>query len=60
MDETTFKNDEVNRRLGSYVRVKYQADDLNDVEIGAALDRFGVVGLPTYVVLRPPAAHEAK
>ena len=53
MDKTTFKNPEVVNRLASYVKVKHQAEDLKDPETKAVLDMFGVIGLPTYIVLAP-------
>ena len=51
---STFKSAEVLYRLESYVNVKYQAQDMNDPLIKADLDRFGIIGLPTYVVLSAP------
>jgi thiol:disulfide interchange protein len=58
MEKTTFRDPEVRRRLEGYVRVKFQAEDMTAPEIRAVLDRYGVVGLPTYVVLRPPPVPE--
>ncbi len=55
MDATTFKDPEVRRRLERYVRVKVQAENPSDPETGAMLERFGALGLPTYVVLAPRA-----
>jgi thiol:disulfide interchange protein len=40
------------RRLSGYVRVKFRAEDLRDPAVKAVLDEYGVVGLPTYVVLQ--------
>jgi thiol:disulfide interchange protein len=53
MDKTTFKDPEVVNRLASYVKVKYQAEDLKDPATSDVLDLFGVIGLPTYIVLAP-------
>jgi thioredoxin:protein disulfide reductase len=53
MEETTFRDESVRQRLGSYVKVKYRAEDVRDNEVKATLDRFGAIGLPTYVVLLP-------
>jgi thiol:disulfide interchange protein len=58
MEETTFKDEDVNRRLEAYVRVKYQAEDLSDLTVKNVLAQFGVVGLPTYVVLKPVRSAE--
>ncbi len=56
MDETTFRNPRVGWRLDAYVKVKFRAEQLNDPEVKSALDYFGAVGLPTYLVLQPAAA----
>ncbi len=51
MDATTFRDPAVEKLLGNYVLVKYQAEHPDEPETKALLNRFGVVGLPTYVVL---------
>jgi thiol:disulfide interchange protein DsbD len=53
MDKTTLKDDEVLVILDDYVKVKFQAEDLEESETKDVLDRFGALGLPTYVVLHP-------
>ncbi len=53
MEATTFRNETVRGRLGSYVRLKFQAEDPGQPEIRAVLEHFGVIGLPTYVILKP-------
>ncbi|MCK4358683.1 MAG: thioredoxin family protein [Candidatus Cloacimonetes bacterium] len=53
MDATTFKDDEVVEKLENYVWVKYKAENLNESPTKEILDYFGVLGLPTYVVLVP-------
>ncbi len=53
MNETTFKDPEVVRRLDRYVKIKYQAESPDDPPHKEILDRFRAVGLPTIVVLRP-------
>jgi thiol:disulfide interchange protein len=53
MDATTFRDPAVEERLGEYILVKYQAEDPEAGETKEVLDRFGVVGLPTYIVLEP-------
>lgn len=51
MERTTFSDAEVLRRLDAYVKVKYRAEDPESPEIKPVLDGYGVVGLPTYLVL---------
>lgn len=53
MDATTFKDAEVERRLAAFVVIKYQAEKPEQEPAKAILDRYGAVGLPTYVVLHP-------
>jgi thioredoxin:protein disulfide reductase len=53
MEKTTFKDPAVTARLERYVKVKFQAERPGDPEIKAVLERYGVLGLPTYVVLHP-------
>jgi thiol:disulfide interchange protein len=57
MDKTTFQDPVVTNRLAGFVKVKVRAEDMQDPATRALLDRFGVIGLPTYVVLTAlPAA----
>lgn len=51
MEETVFNQPEVQARLKQFVVVKYQAEQPNEAPARQVLDRFGVIGLPTYVVL---------
>jgi thioredoxin:protein disulfide reductase len=54
MDKTTFRHEEVRPRLEEeFVFVKVQAEDPGDPETERVMKRFGVRGLPTYVVLKP-------
>jgi len=53
MNETTFRDPAVKARLEGYVKVKYQAQDLGEPETRALMEHFEVIGLPTYVVLKP-------
>ena len=60
MEHTTFRDPAVRRRLShDYILVKFQAERLNDATLKPVLDEFGVLGLPTYVVLRPDSARAA-
>jgi len=52
MEKTTFNAPEVKARLDAYVKLKYRAENLRDPATREMLDHFGVVGLPTYVVLQ--------
>jgi thiol:disulfide interchange protein len=51
MDATTFTDAEVQKRLADYVLIKYQAENPEDPATSQILKRFGIIGLPTYVVL---------
>ena len=53
MDSTVFPADEVRARLRQFVVVRYDAEKPNESPAKEVLDRFGVMGLPTYIVLRP-------
>lgn len=56
MDRTTLKDETVQKRLMELVFVKYQAEHPSREPAKAVLDRFRVIGLPTYVLLTPRAA----
>jgi thiol:disulfide interchange protein len=56
MDETVFNQDEVKDRLREFVVVRYAAEKPNEHPAREVLDYFRVIGLPTYVVLRPHAS----
>ncbi len=53
MEKTTFKDDAVQERLSDYVKIKFNAEDLDDPAVRPVLDHFEVLGLPTYVILHP-------
>jgi thioredoxin:protein disulfide reductase len=53
MDRTTFENAEVKAALSGYVKIKVQAEDLDQQPAKDLMQRFSAVGLPTYVILRP-------
>ncbi|WP_372807475.1 cytochrome c biogenesis protein CcdA [Pontiella sp.] len=52
MDKTTFKDEVVKALLADYAFIKYVAEDPTDPETQALMKRFGVQGLPTFVVLQ--------
>jgi len=51
MDATTFQDPQVQEVLQDFVLIKYQAEDLKASPHKELLDHFGIIGLPTYVVL---------
>jgi thiol:disulfide interchange protein len=53
MEKTTFQEDAVRQRLDAFVKVKYRAENPKDRETKTVLDHFGIIGLPTYIVLMP-------
>jgi thiol:disulfide interchange protein DsbD len=55
MELTTLNDNAVRQRLKDYVFVQFEAERLNDPALKPVLDEFGVMGLPTLVVLHPSA-----
>ncbi len=53
MDNTVLKDGEVLRRLGGYVKIKYQAESPEEQPAREVVERFKVLGLPAYVILKP-------
>lgn len=53
MEATTFRDAQVRRQLASFVMLKVQAEHPNQLPDRDILDAFGVIGLPTYVILKP-------
>jgi thiol:disulfide interchange protein DsbD len=60
MDETVFNSTAVTQRLSDFIVIRFQAERPNESPAKEVLDRFGVVGLPTYVVLTPNQIVAAK
>ena len=54
MDKTTLADPAVTAALSGYVKVKFQAEDPGESPVREVMRHFGVVGLPTYVILGPP------
>ncbi len=52
MDSTTFKDPAVIAALDGYVKIKFQAEDMEQGDAKRLLDRFESFGLPTYAILR--------
>lgn len=61
MEHSTLRDADVQARLKDYIFVKFQAERLNDPTVKPVLDELGVMGLPTYVLLRaqPPETAQA-
>jgi thiol:disulfide interchange protein len=53
MDKTTLKDPAVDAALDDYVKIKFQAEDMSASPAREVLERFGAIGLPTYVILKP-------
>jgi len=52
MDKTTLAASEVQSALSNYVKIKFQAEDLDAPPAKDLMQKFGAVGLPAYVILR--------
>jgi thiol:disulfide interchange protein len=55
MDRTTLADESVKTALDGYVKVKYQAEQLDEEPARSIMTRFDAVGLPAYVILHPKA-----
>jgi cytochrome c biogenesis protein CcdA len=53
MDRTTLATPEVKAALDGYVKIKFQAEQPDESPARDVMERFGAIGLPTYVILRP-------
>jgi thiol:disulfide interchange protein len=53
MDKTTLADARVDDALKKYVKVKFQAENPDEAPAKDVMQKFGAVGLPTYVILRP-------
>jgi thiol:disulfide interchange protein DsbD len=51
MDQTVFNRSEVKDHLRRFIAVRYAAEQPNTAPAKPLLDRFNIVGLPTYLVL---------
>jgi thioredoxin:protein disulfide reductase len=52
MDKTTLADSRVTAALSGYVKIKFQAEDLDQQPAKAMMQRFDGVGLPHYAILR--------
>ena len=55
MDKTTLVDPAVTEALAGYVKIKFQAENPDQPPASAVMQRFGAIGLPTYVLLKPKA-----
>lgn len=53
MEKTTFEDETVRASLKDFVIIKFQAERPQEPDTKEVLDRFGVLGLPTYAILEP-------
>jgi thiol:disulfide interchange protein len=53
MDKTTLVDESVRSALAGYVKIKFQAESPDESPAREIMQRFGAVGLPTYVILKP-------
>lgn len=53
MEKNTFPDEEVKKRLGDYVFLKYVSEDPENPNTQAVWEHFGVQGPPAYYVLKP-------
>jgi cytochrome c biogenesis protein CcdA len=53
MDQTTLRNVDVKTALDGYVKIKFQAEQPDDEPARSVMQRYGAVGLPAYVILKP-------
>ncbi len=53
MDKTTLRDPAVVAALEHYVKIKFQAENPDEPPASNVMQRFGAVGLPTYVILKP-------
>jgi thioredoxin:protein disulfide reductase len=52
MDKTTLASPEVKAALEGYVKIKFQAEDLETSPAKELMQKVGGVGLPTYVIVK--------
>ena len=59
MDKTTLSDPAVEQALDGYVKIKFQAEQPDEEPARSVMQKFGAVGLPTYVILHPKPATPA-
>ena len=58
MENTTLKNKLVHEKLKSFIKLKFQAEQPDSKKIKEVLNYFGVMGLPTFLILEPDGGHK--
>jgi thiol:disulfide interchange protein len=53
MDKTTLARAEVKEALAGYAKIKVQADTFDVSPVKEVVERYNVIGLPTYIILKP-------
>jgi thiol:disulfide interchange protein DsbD len=53
MDKTTLASEDVKQALSGYVKIKFQAEDLDAEPAKQILQRMSAAGLPAYAILKP-------
>ena len=53
MDASTLRSPRVKEKLNNFIRLKFRAENPNEPGTKVVLFHFKVLGLPTYVILRP-------
>lgn len=51
MERTTFKDPKVIEKLHNFVEIKFQAEKIDSPEIKEIMDKYKLIGLPSYVIL---------
>jgi len=53
MNKTVLPDETVQQKLSNFVKIKYQAENPDAPETRKVLDHFEVLGLPTFIILKP-------
>ncbi|MCF6286377.1 MAG: thioredoxin family protein, partial [Candidatus Hydrogenedentes bacterium] len=53
MDDTTLQDEAVLAKMESFVKIKYQAERMDQSPAKEILEHFDVLGLPAYIILQP-------
>lgn len=53
MDDTTLKDEAVVEKMESFVKIKYQAERMDQSPAKEIVEHFDVLGLPAYLILQP-------
>ena len=56
MDQTTLADPAVKSALSGYIKIKYQAEQLDEEPARGVAERFKAIGLPTYAIIRRGAS----